>query len=67
MSIEEKAKELVEKFKYATRFELHNDAKQCAIICCEEITKTWRQDDGIHFSITADYWQSVKQFIETKM
>lgn len=65
---QDKAKELVERFKPHTRTfsetrgwedNLH-DASQCALICCEEIKKAF----DIGLDVERKYWQSVKTEIE---
>lgn len=58
----EKAKELVDKFMYGITFEnesflLHHEAKQCALICCDEVLSDMGADRGYQF------WVKVKQEI----
>ncbi len=69
MTAKEKAKELVEKFEYNGVFiddirMNEEDAKQCALICIDEILES-------HYKVlvgvmpkTYDYWTEVKQEIE---
>jgi hypothetical protein len=62
----EKAKELVERFDNTlTYLESKNKAKQCALICVDEIRlelDNFGNDDGYQFS-RVEYWQEVKQEI----
>tara|TARA_R110000851_G_scaffold318152_1_gene481872 strand:- start:40 stop:249 length:210 start_codon:yes stop_codon:yes gene_type:complete len=67
MIAKDKAKELVERFKYrtirGTEFETMSIslAKQCALICVDEILEI----KSVYHSIELDnYWQEVKQEIE---
>ena len=72
MKSKEKAKELVDRF-YDLQYDIvervpdniHQIAKQCALICVDEIMKTdWyipNLSDAIDWKI---YWQEVKQEIE---
>ena len=82
MTPKEKAKELVDKFRdYAYSYELVDEledtedwnAKQCALICVDEIVKILMNLRGefmdlknISYSKTEslEYWQEVKQEIE---
>ena len=70
MKAEEKAKELVEKFQDITALkvtldeettvnEIINHAKQCALICVDELQKS-------HLERFYDYYEEVKQEIELK-
>lgn len=73
MEAEKKAKELVDKFMpWASGgmedsvFEITQSAKQCALICVEEIVLEldgFCNDDGYQLS-RLDYWKSVKEQIE---
>ena len=64
MRAKDKAKELVERFKYrnirGTEFETMSIslAKQCALICVDEIVKNTLQVPQV-----LDYWNEVKQEI----
>jgi hypothetical protein len=73
MTTKDKAKELVEKFKFETKkSEIINDiilgdisvifqhhkAKQCALISVDEIL------DSVGTNYSVNYWQEVKQEIE---
>ena len=50
----EKAKELIDRFKIGND---HTIAKQCALICVNEISEDYSGD-------ILEYWQEVKQEIE---
>jgi len=63
MTPKEKAEELVEKMLGDNNHYLNKNieidkliAKQCALICVEEILKTFLEDD-----LTKSYWEEVKQ------
>lgn len=72
--IQEKAKALVERFyeqgdRNLLKSETHINwdcAKQCAIICVDEILKTVPQKENEIFGISKgmDYWEKIKQAIE---
>lgn len=78
MIAEQKAKELIEKFKaFAYEYEIGDieetvewNAKQCALICVDEIVEFMITDDEKHEcaswcnSPEMTYWYSVKSFIE---
>ena len=65
MAPKEKAKELVEKFEYNgvmiddIRMN-EEDAKQCALICVDEILKSYNALEHYPENLR-DYWQEVKQ------
>jgi len=69
MEEKEKAKELVERF-YEKRVLDYQAAKQCALICVDEILKTdpmiiWGESDsGIDYKSNDDYWNEVRNEIE---
>ena len=56
MTPKEKAEELVGQFSW---IDCSSDAKQCALICVDEIVK-----NTLQVSQVLDYWQEVKQEIE---
>ena len=68
MTPQEKAKELVDKFRNEFNWvekdhdvDLYRDTKQCALIAVDEILKiTWVDK----FLSVEDYWQQVKHEIE---
>ncbi len=71
MTTKEKAKELIEKFRYndsipQSRMEEYK-AKQCAIICVDEIIQQFKEELSAnvtgHYKI--DYWQQVKTEIQS--
>jgi hypothetical protein len=83
MTLQEKAKELFSKHYHALNLVIdssqdhHASAKQCALICVEEIIKEYGEYDEYFISICGDdftgtiasakrveYWQQVKQEIE---
>jgi hypothetical protein len=75
MTPKEKAKELVGRFyvwtsRNTTKVNIaHYDAKQCALICVDEIiskggTKNVIQYEPNCFTNGVEYWQEVKQEIE---
>ena len=64
---EDKAEELVEKFKTCTRSEIDPglmiyEAKQCALVCVNEILSLFDEDMQDFDSVK--YWSKVKQEIE---
>ena len=62
MTAKDKAKELVERFyvcKISTNRFRDEEAKQCALICVDEIVKNTLQVPQV-----LDYWNEVKQEIE---
>ena len=68
MTPKEKAKELVEKMLGDNNHYLNQNieidkliAKQCALICVEEILKTFLEDD-----LTKSYWEEVKQELKQR-
>ena len=64
MNQKEKARELVERFEkfYVLN---HQEAKQCALICCDEIIKALEDNhDYTKCYIEFVYWQEVKKEIE---
>ncbi len=63
MTPKEKAKELVDKFLIPVRWKMGQEdvkkhAKQCALICCNEVLGDMGADRGYQF------WSEVKQEIE---
>ena len=70
MTPSEKAKELVNKYRYFTEFSCINSAKQCTLIAVDEIINTLNfdiRDIDVRGSILLDlidYWREVKQEIE---
>jgi len=74
MTTKEKAKELVEKFRFylgnsndGEEFYVDDlDAKQCALICVDEILKSLNNIEGQHSTLyeEEDYFKEVKQEIE---
>tara|TARA_R110000803_G_scaffold76454_1_gene141066 strand:+ start:10868 stop:11086 length:219 start_codon:yes stop_codon:yes gene_type:complete len=69
MKAEEKAKELLDQFAdgLCEKLEMYNSeiklgAKQCALICVEEILNLQYVLNGLSVSII-DYWNEVKQEI----
>jgi len=65
MTPKEKAEELVNKFMSIKNIKLSDDsyiewptAKQCALICCDEVLSYMGSDRG------TEYWKEVKQEIE---
>lgn len=68
MTPKEKAKELVYKFKYVKPTKMSDysiiylpTAKQCALICCDEVLSYMGSDRG------TEYWKEVKQIIEEEL
>ena len=60
MTSKEKAKELVDKFlNEQNNTEEISEAKQCALICVDEIIKQSMDDEW-----TERYWRGIKQEIE---
>lgn len=76
MNPEEKAKELVEKFKAHTQqfneskgwYEDIEAAKACALICVSELISDWRQYKGMYeqgiFDSELTYWVEVRESIQ---
>ena len=76
MNYKEKAEELVEKFfsvipvpdydEYENPLKTHKErAKQCALICVDEIIKTFIPKSNKKYKCDEiDYWQQVKTEIE---
>ena len=71
---EEKAKELVDKFRNEFKWvekdfpvDLYRDAKQCALICVDEIIESWAKYNGeidkSFYPEEIKYWQQVKESI----
>jgi len=69
----EKAKELVEKFRKEYEWvekdftiDLYRDSKQCALICVDEVIKTYTNKNATYWLLEeeVDYWQQVKTEIE---
>ncbi|NDD85754.1 hypothetical protein EBZ38_15945 [bacterium] len=59
MTPKEKAEELVNKYLLATPVGFHiDDAKKCALICCDEVLGYMGADRGYEF------WTEVKQQIQ---
>ena len=66
MTPKEKAKELVDKMHSKMYSDGIYDAKQCALICVDEIIeeiKEWNMS-VIDYQNRIEYWQEVKQEIE---
>jgi hypothetical protein len=72
MSAKDKAKELMDKYQYAVRFDesetqyfanMHS-VKQCALIAVDEILKQCWDYRDIDLQASYDYWQEVKQEIQ---
>jgi phosphopantetheinyl transferase (holo-ACP synthase) len=72
MSAKDKAKELMDKYQYAVRFDesetqyfanMHS-VKECALIAVDEILKQCWDYRDIDLQASYDYWQEVKQEIE---
>ena len=72
MEAKEKAKELVDMFAdgLCEKLEMYNSeieigAKQCALICVDEILKNITEEVMTYkpFMMNTDYWQEVKQEI----
>ena len=57
MTPKEKAKELVDRFRIGDR-NMKSKAKQCALICVDEILETY-----IDLDPKLNYWKEVKQEI----
>ena len=74
MTAKDKAKELVDRFKGVTRpfskrrtlkVDIHPEhAKQCALICVDEILESLRNVGHSFSNDEIKYWQEVKQEIE---
>jgi hypothetical protein len=58
MTPKEKAEKLVDTYRMYTEFSSIHAAKQCALICCDEVLGYMGADRGTAF------WQEVKQEIE---
>ena len=58
MTPREKASELIVKFQTTIRSLDYNEAKQCALICCNEVLGNMGADRGYIF------WLEVKQEVE---
>lgn len=67
MTPKEKAEELVERFNllqtYVEYFS-YDHAKQCALICVDEIFKTVKSVSSNEIEYDDNYWQEVKTEIE---
>ena len=72
MSAKDKAKELMDKYQYAVRFDesetqyfanMHS-VKECALIAVDEILKQCWDYRDIDLQASYDYWQDVKHEIE---
>jgi hypothetical protein len=72
MSAKDKAKELMDKYQYAVRFDesetqyfanMHS-VKECALIAVDEILKQCWDYRDIDLQASYDYWQEVKQEIQ---
>lgn len=67
MTSKEKAKELVEKYSKGkdeygwSLCEFHSCAKQCALICVDEIIQSI---ENLQYERKTDYWEEVKEEIE---
>lgn len=79
MNPEQKAKELIEKFKPHSYYDAHdlatrrtreesniNSAKECAEICVDEIISQLQQASADYYPMKEliTYWQSVKEHIQ---
>ncbi len=69
MTPKEKANDLVGQFKLQIDEELNNGftydvAKQCAIICVEQIINLLNEGFGVNVSIKKEYWNEVKEEIK---
>lgn len=61
MTPEQKAKELIEKFRddpFTSQITTPG-AKRCAVICVEEILSLLNQNFGANISIKQQYWEEV--------
>jgi hypothetical protein len=72
MSAKDKAKELMDKYQYAVRFDesetqyfanMHS-VKECALIAVDEILKQCWDYRDIDLQASYDYWKEVKHEIE---
>ena len=72
MSAKDKAKELMDKYQYAVRFDesetqyfanMHS-VKQCALIAVDEIIKQCWDYRDIDLQASYDYWKEVKKQIQ---
>jgi len=72
MSAKDKAKELMDKYQYAVRFDesetqyfanMHS-VKECALIAVDEILKQCWDYRDIDLQASYDYWQDVKHEIQ---
>ena len=68
MTPKEKAKELVDKFNYKNKHYLSLDAKQCALVCVDEIIsipsiQTAYAQGYTNSKSNESYWHEVKQEI----
>jgi hypothetical protein len=72
MSAKDKAKELMDKYQYAVRFDesetqyfanMHS-VKECALIAVDEILKQCWDYRDIDLQASYDYWKEVKQEIQ---
>ena len=72
MSAKDKAKELMDKYQYAVRFDesetqyfanMHS-VKECALIAVDEILKQCWDYRDIDLQASYDYWQEVKHEIQ---
>ena len=72
MSAKDKAKELMDKYQYAVRFDesetqyfanMHS-VKECALIAVDEIFKQCWDYRDIDLQASYDYWQDVKHEIQ---
>ena len=64
-----KAKELIDKFKESANLFYRNDAKACAILCCDEIIKVPSMDEGRMIPVLAsdyDFWIGVRKELTNK-
>ena len=62
MTSKDKAKELVDRFIW---IDCISDAKQCALICVDEIINTYPTPwSSLDIDPQKEYWQEVKQEIE---
>ena len=64
MTAKDKAKELVDKFKYESKHYLMLDAKRCALIAVDEVLKELLNDKDFYFKTRVHYYQIVKQEIK---
>lgn len=65
MNPQEKAKELVEEMYKFSKSITKRNAKECAIICCDELIEELRDfGDDNHVQVRINYYTQVKQEIE---